>query len=69
MNVYSSTPGEGRFLVIDAKGNTVYKFTELLKKGFNVINYNNTANLPDGNYYLHLHIGGEYFVERFVKKR
>ena len=69
MVINSNEHTEGKFTIINAKGNTVSKFTEAVNKGYNVISYNNTANLPDGNYYLHLQIGREYFVERFVKKR
>jgi len=69
ITINSDTTLQGQFTIIDAKGNAVFKFNELISKGYNVISYNNTSNLADGNYYLQLQMGGEYFVEKFVKKR
>ena len=67
--INSNTTSQGQFTIIDATGNTVLKFTELVSKGYNVISYNNTSNLADGIYYLQLHIGKDYFVEKFIKKQ
>ena len=69
VTINSNTTLQGQFTIFDGKGNAVFKFNELISKGYNVISYNNTSNLADGNYYLQLQMGGEYFVEKFVKKQ